>query len=137
MFRMAQKLNEDTCFKCKLKIEKIEQFTIEHKKPWVNTEPKLFWDLENIAFSHSRCNTANRPWRGGNGNRIDSPLGLNWCSRHRKFLSVEQFGKDNHHRTGLRILCKECEQFVYRTKKKDDKAVTHSRPEDGSGANSL
>jgi len=34
-----------------------QDFTIDHKKSWYNN-PKLFWDLNNIAFSHLKCNSA-------------------------------------------------------------------------------
>lgn len=56
LFRATQKLNEDICFKCGKKIETIGEFTIEHKKSWLHVDVRLFWDLENIAFSHSKCN---------------------------------------------------------------------------------
>ena len=31
---------------------KIEDLSIEHKKPWLDEDPRLFWDMGNIAFSH-------------------------------------------------------------------------------------
>ena len=60
MFRMIQKAGLDTCFQCGKKIETIEELSIEHKIPWLDSEnPKeLFFDLENIAFSHLKCNVA-------------------------------------------------------------------------------
>lgn len=35
-------------------------FSIEHKTPWLDSEDpqKLFFDLDNIAFSHKWCNIA-------------------------------------------------------------------------------
>ena len=59
MFQMVQKLGLDICFRCGKKIEKIEDLSIEHKIPWLNSnKPKeLFWDLSNIAFSHLSCNS--------------------------------------------------------------------------------
>ena len=58
MFHMAKRLNEHYCFQCGLEIESIEDFTIEHKIPWMNSEnpTKLFFSLDNIAFSHCYCN---------------------------------------------------------------------------------
>jgi len=48
----------DICFQCGERIEDIGNFSIEHKVPWLDSEdPKeLFYDLENIAFSHLSCN---------------------------------------------------------------------------------
>lgn len=44
-----------------------DQFSIEHKTPWLDSDDpiKNFFDLENIAFSHRRCNirAARRPNR--------------------------------------------------------------------------
>src|SRR4030042_960466 len=65
MFRMAQKLGEDVCFKCGKRILNLDEFTIEHKAPWLDRGPQLFWDLDNIAFSHAKCNRADRPIRKG------------------------------------------------------------------------
>ena len=35
-----------------------DTFSIEHKEPWLDSENplKLYFDLENIAFSHYSCN---------------------------------------------------------------------------------
>lgn len=58
LFDLIKKLNLDTCFRCGKKIEKIEELSIEHKVPWLNSvNPKeLFYDLDNIAYSHCSCN---------------------------------------------------------------------------------
>lgn len=48
-----------------------ETFSIEHKTPWLHSEnPKeLFFDLENISYSHMACNygAANRPTKQEHG----------------------------------------------------------------------
>lgn len=48
----------DTCFRCDEKISDIADFTIDHKDSWIlSDEPsKVFYDIENIAFSHAKCN---------------------------------------------------------------------------------
>lgn len=58
MFELAKKCNMDTCFCCGKKIENIEEFTIEHKESWLlGDEPaRLFYDMDNIACSHTKCN---------------------------------------------------------------------------------
>lgn len=56
LFNLVQRFGLDVCYRCGGKIETIETFTIEHKKAWLNVNPDLFWDLDNIAFSHLTCN---------------------------------------------------------------------------------
>lgn len=58
LLHMAQQLGWDNCYRCKKKIETIESLSIEHKKAWfLSDNPKeLYWDLDNIAFSHLSCN---------------------------------------------------------------------------------
>jgi hypothetical protein len=48
-----------TCFRCGEKLTR-ETFSVEHKIPWLNSEDpiELFFDLDNIAFSHLKCNSA-------------------------------------------------------------------------------
>ena len=58
LFRYVQKCKDDTCFHCGRKIEDIDNFSIEHKVPWLDNNIELFWDLDNIAFSHLKCNTS-------------------------------------------------------------------------------
>lgn len=58
LFAMAQKLGENYCFQCGAEIESAEHLSIEHKIPYLDSEnPKeLFFSLDNIAFSHLKCN---------------------------------------------------------------------------------
>ena len=62
MFQMIQKLGLDICFQCGKKIVTIEELSIEHKISWLDKEnaKELFFDLDNIAFSHLSCNTGSR-----------------------------------------------------------------------------
>ena len=59
MYHMAKKLNEHYCFQCGKEIELVEEFTLEHKIPWLDSKsPKeLFFNMDNIAFSHLSCNS--------------------------------------------------------------------------------
>lgn len=56
LFSLVRELKRDKCYRCGLPILNIAEFTIEHKEPWFNGSADLFWDLGNIAFSHSTCN---------------------------------------------------------------------------------
>jgi hypothetical protein len=63
LFHLLKRLNENVCFKCREVIETSKELSVEHKLPWEGISVELFWDLENISFSHLRCN---RPHRRSN-----------------------------------------------------------------------
>jgi hypothetical protein len=58
MFDLAQKLNLCTCFRCSKEIDNVDDFTIDHKINWRKSDNsvELFFNLNNIAFSHHLCN---------------------------------------------------------------------------------
>ena len=58
MFRLVQKCGEAVCFRCGRTIDDPADLSLDHKKDWLHSEQvqELFWDLDNIAFSHKRCN---------------------------------------------------------------------------------
>jgi 5-methylcytosine-specific restriction endonuclease McrA len=60
MFSLVQQLNQDVCFQCGKVIETSKELSVEHKTPWLHSEdPKgMFFDLDNITFSHRSCNSA-------------------------------------------------------------------------------
>jgi hypothetical protein len=60
MFDFCCRLKENVCFRCQKLIDNIDDFSIEHKESWqFAPDPvALFFDLENIAFSHLQCNSA-------------------------------------------------------------------------------
>ena len=60
LFDFAKQLGHNWCYQCATEIKDIDKFTIEHKKPWLDSKnpPEAFFDLENIAFSHAECNYA-------------------------------------------------------------------------------
>lgn len=60
LFQMAQQLDKDVCVRCQESIDSIDDFTIEHIEPWYERDEALFWDLENIGFSHAKCNLPHR-----------------------------------------------------------------------------
>jgi hypothetical protein len=55
LFRFISLLKLDTCFVCGKELT-LDTFSIEHKQPWLYESTDLFWDLDNIAFSHKKCN---------------------------------------------------------------------------------
>ena len=113
LFMLVQKCNMDTCYRCGKKIERVEDFSIDHKESWLNVDPVLFWDLDNIAFSHLRCNTVAGLKRGRgavpyNEKASKAPPGMAWCSGHKDYLPVENFGKSGSRKNGLYHYCREC-----------------------------
>ena len=58
MYTLAVKLDMHWCYQCGAEIESSKDMSIEHKTPWLHSEdPKgLFFDIDNIAFSHKSCN---------------------------------------------------------------------------------
>jgi hypothetical protein len=65
MFSMAVQLNRHICYRCNQEIASAAEFSIEHKEAWqpAANPPEVFFDLNNIAFSHLSCNVkaASRP----------------------------------------------------------------------------
>lgn len=58
MFRFIQNARVDFCYRCGKIIKNIDDLSIEHMNPWQQAEnPKeAFFNLDNIAFSHLKCN---------------------------------------------------------------------------------
>jgi hypothetical protein len=106
LFHLLERLKENVCFKCNELILTPDDLSIEHKKPWEGRDASLFWDLENIAFSHCDCN---RPHiHGGGLHRPTFPPGMIWCSGHKQLLPESNFYKDSSTWHGFRFTCKEC-----------------------------
>lgn len=57
---LLKKFDLNFCHQCGLKIENVDELSVEHKTPWLDSEDpvKNFFDLDNIAFSHLSCNSA-------------------------------------------------------------------------------
>ena len=51
-------VKEVPCYRCGLPLSR-EDFSIDHKEPWLNTEDpvKLYFDIDNVSYSHIKCNT--------------------------------------------------------------------------------
>lgn len=62
LFSLVQQTAQDVCFRCQTKIDTVGELSIEHKMPWLDSSNPVstFFDLNNIAFSHLRCNIADR-----------------------------------------------------------------------------
>lgn len=57
LWKLIIQTNQNICCKCNEEMTR-ETFSIEHIVPWLDSDDpvKLFFDLENISFSHLKCN---------------------------------------------------------------------------------
>lgn len=102
LFHLLKKHDENVCFKCSKLIEKVEDLSVEHKKPWEGISAELFWDIENIAFSHIFCNRPDRP--SGGRDSINVPEGTIWCGGCKSPRPVSEFT------AGARNQCSSCKR---------------------------
>jgi hypothetical protein len=115
-FQLVQQSGRDICFVCEKPIECAQELSVEHKIPWLQNPDDLFWDLDNIAFSHLNCNIK----RNQAPHKNNYPEGMWWCHGHQQFLPVDNFSlhtepnKDGSFRP--RHKCKECRRIDQRKK---------------------
>ena len=107
LFYSLVKLKENVCFVCGESIQAVSDLSIEHKKPWENQSADLFWDLDNIAYSHLRCNKQHS-FNNNEVKRIVGPEGTTWCSSCKEFLSVDRFYESKQRWHGYYNKCKDC-----------------------------
>lgn len=95
LFHLLCKLGDNQCHRCGEIIETEETLSIEHKEPWLDIDPALFWDIENIAFSHLTCNisAARKP------NKINCPAGQGWCWKCQTFKDLLHFPGSKKHKS--------------------------------------
>lgn len=60
IFGLARDTERNICYRCHKPIETIDEFTIDHIKNWMYREDakELYFDYNNIAFSHHGCNSS-------------------------------------------------------------------------------
>lgn len=111
LFSVLKRHGENICFRCGKEIESAEELSIEHKLPWEGIDVALFWNIDNIAFSHLLCNikAVRRPSTRPH-HRKKSPNGMAWCTTCKRFLPVERFAKMTSRWNGRRFNCRKCEK---------------------------
>ena len=59
LWKLIQDTGQSNCCKCGEPMSR-ETFSIEHVIPWLDSEDPvgLYFDLDNISFSHLKCNIA-------------------------------------------------------------------------------
>lgn len=58
IFSLVKRLGENYCYQCGAEICSEKEFSIEHKIAYLDSgrAEELFFDLDNIAYSHLSCN---------------------------------------------------------------------------------
>lgn len=108
LFRQLKKHNENVCVRCEKEIETVDELSVEHIKPWEGISAELFWDLDNVAFSHMRCNVPHRRHIPDSTERRKiGQEGTSWCTVCKVFHPESAFSKDSSHWNGLRKICRE------------------------------
>lgn len=106
MFDMVKQLGVDNCVRCGETIDCIEDLSIEHIQPWENQSAELFWDMDNIAFSHLSCNKGHTS--GSIKRRYVGPDGTAWCSFCKQYKTVDMFCANTSRWNGLNNGCRSC-----------------------------
>ena len=96
LFMLMKKCDMDECYQCGKLIDSIDDLSIEHKTPWLDSDnPRnLFFDINNIAFSHLVCNR-----RASHGTLKPCPSHASYCRGCRcegcinMFRKIEREGK--------------------------------------------
>lgn len=119
MFMLVQESGRDLCVRCGKRIESVDDMSIEHITSWQDVDPVLFWDLDNIGFSHRKCNVVDR--KPGPAPRI-CPDGTSWCWGHQDFIQNDKFAENAKRFNGLQFECREC-----RSKRQQDRPWRKSK----------
>lgn len=114
MFRMMQKCGEDTCHRCGETIETVDDLSIDHIKPWLYVSADLFWDLDNVTWSHRKCNVVDRReiigdltkqrWADFRSERI----GTSRCYICHQQKPLADFTLNRSKATGVESACRSC-----------------------------
>ena len=108
LFDLLRRHGENVCFRCSGQIETADELSLEHKRPWEGVSVELYWSLDNIAFSHLRCNLPHRYKSGGSKLRKVGPEGTAWCRNCKVFRPVADFCRNSARWNGLQAWCNAC-----------------------------
>ena|SRR5712664_1866660 len=100
LFHLLKKHDENYCVRCEQLIESVDDLSIEHIKPWEGISAELFWDLENIAFSHLHCNRphvqGNKKYTSEEAVRVSREQRTRWAREN----YTSEARKEKYERTG-------------------------------------
>src|ERR1039458_3719146 len=98
LYELASRCDMLTCYKCKQHIGAPNELSMEHKLPWYNVDPDLFWDLDNLAFSHRKCNIPHKFYgqRSSRRGPNDTWLCKGPCEQYLPLDSFSLHSKSSH-----------------------------------------
>lgn len=114
LFRQLQKCHDNICIRCNNVIATADELSIEHIEPWEGRSAELFWDLDNVAFAHMKCNLLERHTRSkeiGEKQRKIGPEGTSWCKTCSVYKSLIEFAQCSSNWRGLDTECKPCKNL--------------------------
>jgi hypothetical protein len=112
LFSILKRHGENICYACGNPIESVEELSMEHKEPWEGRNSDLFWDVNNIAFSHRACNRPHLiPGGSGAWRKKQGPEGTAWCARCRDFRPKNLFTAGTRW-DGLYEYCNPCRKLM-------------------------
>jgi hypothetical protein len=102
--------DQGRCFRCGGEMS-LADYSLDHAEPWRGQDAALFWDPNNIHWSHKLCNTkaARTVTPSQDARRRIVRNGLLRCSFCKKDLPVSQFWKSSKVNCGYNSLCKACD----------------------------
>jgi hypothetical protein len=91
MFELVKRLGLNVCFRCSKPIGTAATLSIEHKDSWQLSDDPVasFFDVDNIAFSHLRCNSI-AAVRSNKRYESDTLRRRAWQERNRPRLTKER-----------------------------------------------
>jgi len=114
---LLTKLNENTCYRCLQPITDANDLSMDHKQNWLNVNTDLFWDTDNIAFSHKSCN-----YKHESNKRVKRIIsGKLYCKQCNTYKYVSKFNKNKRTTLGYASTCRECSNRQKREKYHNDK----------------
>ena len=112
LFSLLQEVGRNNCYVCGEEISYVSHLSIEHIQPWEGrlNGDILFWDMNNIAFSHIYCNKQHTHNKVGNRGKTKKvgPKGKAWCCGCQEFKDVACFQRATRRANGYQAYCKEC-----------------------------
>lgn len=108
LLKLLTDAGNNVCYQCSGTIETVQDLSIEHKQPWRKKHVELFWDLDNIAFSHFSCNS-----RAGSLNVVPANFkpvtdGQAWCSGCQVERPIDEFHRQGSSYRNVQSYCRGC-----------------------------
>lgn len=122
LYNLCKELKLINCYRCNENIESVEEFSKDHLVDWLYSKNPvdLFFDVENIKFSHLKCNSKfsklskkgkQSVIKSSERKRIVGPEGFSWCSISRHFSPNSEFTRRRSRWNGLDSKCKKCKSL--------------------------